>query len=69
MLAGVAAWLGVAAWRPTRARDCDPWCSPVRGAFLCPVIPGRCPPVRLRGYGVNVPAMSLELHEWDIHIE
>jgi hypothetical protein len=30
------------------------------------VIPGRRP-VRLRGYGVDVPAMSLQLHGWDIH--
>jgi hypothetical protein len=26
-------------------------------------------PARLGGYGVDVPAMSLQLHEWDIHIE
>jgi hypothetical protein len=25
-------------------------------------------PVPALGYGVNVPAMSLQLHEWDIHI-
>ncbi len=34
---------------------------------MWPVISSR--PVRLVGYGVNVPFMSLELHEWDIHIE
>jgi hypothetical protein len=32
------------------------------------VIPGRVP-VRLGGYDLDVPAMSLELHEWDIHGE
>ena len=40
-----------------RSRDVpvtgDPWALPFGG---------------LRGYGVDVPAMSLELHEWDIHI-
>jgi hypothetical protein len=34
---------------------------------LWPVIPAGIP-VRLGGYGVNVAAMSLELHERDIHI-
>jgi hypothetical protein len=33
------------------------------------LVPHNSTPVRLRGYGVDVPAMSLELHEWDIHIE
>jgi hypothetical protein len=35
---------------------------------MWPVISGRRL-VRLVGYGVDVPFMSLELHEWDIHIE
>jgi hypothetical protein len=26
-------------------------------------------PIRLGVYGVDVPFMQLELHEWDIHIE
>ena len=30
------------------------------------MIPGRRP-IRLGGYGVDVSAMSFELHEWDIH--
>jgi hypothetical protein len=34
--------------------------------FLWPLIPGRRS-VQLCGYGVNVPAMSFQLHEWDIH--
>jgi hypothetical protein len=35
-------------------------------AFLWPLIPARRPgPAHL--YDVDVPAMSLELHEWDIH--
>ena len=29
-------------------------------------VPGRRP-IQLRRYGVDVPAMLLELHEWDIH--
>jgi hypothetical protein len=37
------------------------------GGFHSPRTLARRPAARL--YDVDVPAMSLELHEWDIHIE
>jgi len=43
------------------------WCSCVPGRFLWPVIAGRRP-VRFCWYGVDVPFMSFQLHEWGIHI-
>src|SRR6516225_9490646 len=49
---------------------CGPWCSCVPEKFSWPVIPVRCPVRRLgrlRGYGVDATAMSLEQHGWDIH--
>jgi hypothetical protein len=49
-----------------RAGICYPWCPCFPRPFLCPLIPAHRPG-RGRGYDVDVPAMSLELHEWDIH--
>jgi len=42
------------------------WCFRACGRFLWPLIPARGQ-VRVGGYGVDVPAMSLELHERGIH--